>query len=31
MEEMANSLLADRDASPVSKRWAYPYLRFSCL
>src|SRR6478752_7371003 len=27
VEEMANSLLADRDASPVGKRWAYNFVK----
>ncbi|KAL9563830.1 hypothetical protein ACKAV7_012072 [Fusarium commune] len=27
MEEMANSLLADRDASPVGKRWAHNFIK----
>ncbi|KAK7592186.1 hypothetical protein V3481_006810 [Fusarium oxysporum f. sp. vasinfectum] len=27
IEEMANSLLADRDASPVGKRWAHNFVR----
>jgi hypothetical protein len=27
VEEMANSLLADRDASPVGKRWAHNFVK----
>jgi hypothetical protein len=27
VEEMANSLLADRDASPVGKRWAHNFIK----
>ncbi|KAL9566933.1 hypothetical protein ACKAV7_008702 [Fusarium commune] len=27
VEEIANSLLADRDASPVGKRWAYNFIK----
>src|SRR4029434_7838278 len=27
VEEMANRLLADRDASPVGKRWAHNFVR----
>jgi hypothetical protein len=27
VEEMANSLLADRNASPVGKRWAYNFIK----
>jgi hypothetical protein len=27
VEEMANYLLADRDASPVGKRWAYNFVK----
>ena len=27
VEEMPNSLLADRDASPVGKRWAYNFVK----
>ncbi|KAL9562867.1 hypothetical protein ACKAV7_013053 [Fusarium commune] len=27
VEEMANSLLADRNASPVGKRWAYNFVK----
>jgi hypothetical protein len=27
VEEMANSLLANRDASPVGKRWAYNFVK----
>ena len=27
VEEIANSLLADRDASPVGKRWAHNFVK----
>jgi hypothetical protein len=27
VEEMANSLLADRNASPVGKRWAHNFVK----
>src|SRR5688500_6123798 len=27
VEELANSLLADRDASPVGKRWAHNFVK----